>query len=657
MIEKSGARSQKSELRSQGSEVRSQRFLFCILNSVFCILLFTGCAGRWAYQRGDDFANEGKWDEAVIAFTEASQKEPDNVEYNIRLIMAKERASEYHYQKGSEAVQQDKLEEAVRELQMAVALNPANSSADSELQKAAKTKESRMHYELGLELEKQGKYAEAITEFQEAVRIDPRNAKAKAAKETAGERQKKALEEQIAKERSEKPLYSAKPITLQLKDVQLKQAFEILAKTVGLSVLFDDGVKDVRTTFFIKDSPFSRALELMLRTNNLFKKQIDDNTILVIPDTPAKRKQYEELVIQSFYLSNSDAKKAVNMLRTLLNIRQVHVNEELNSIIVRETSEKMELVKKLLDANDKADAEVYLDLELLEVNRTKIREMGLKLSQYSVTAGIAPAAGKLGDVLTLGLLKDLSDGNYLFSIPTAALNFAKSEGLVKTLANPRIRVLNRKKARFAIADRVPVAISTTTVAQTSTTGATPEYKEVGVKMDFIPTVHTESNEVTLEVKLEVSSLGEKVTLQAEGKTTEAFATRSRNAETFLRLKDGDKAVLAGLISDTERTSTSKIPFLSDIPALGALFTAKDDRTEETDILMSITPRIVRVIEILPDEDKPMPSGKEETYTGGSLPPLAPPSMPMPAPFQPPSGPPEEPSGFIPPPPPVLPMPQ
>src|SRR3989304_2180122 len=129
------------------------------------------------------------------------------------------------------------------------------------------------------------------------------------------------------------------------------------------------------------------------------------HTIFVIQDTPAKRKQYEELLIQTFYLSNSDAKKALNMVRTLLNIRQVHVNEELNSLIVRETSEKMELVKKLIEESDKADAEVYLELELLEVNRTKIKEIGLKLSQYSVTGGIAPAGGEIWGIFTLGRFK------------------------------------------------------------------------------------------------------------------------------------------------------------------------------------------------------------------------------------------------------------
>ena len=629
--------------RGQGSGARGRRvkkfLVSLLLLTIYCLLftVLTGCAGRWAYERGDDFANEGKWDEAVISFTEALQKEPDNLEYNIRLIMAKERASEYHYQKGTEAAMRDKLDDAIREFQIAATLNPSNSAADSELKKAARTKESRSRFELGLELEKQGKTTEAITEFQEAVRIDPNNTRAREAKQTAAEKQKKALEEQSAREKREKPLFSTKPVTLQLKDVQLKQAFEIFAKTVGLNILFDEGVKDVKTSFFIKDSSFSYTLELLLQTNNLFKKQIDDNTILIIPDTPAKKKQYQELLIQTFYLSNSDAKKAVNMLRTLLNIRQVHVNEELNALIVRETPEKMELIKKLIETSDKADAEVYLELELLEVNRTKVKELGMKLSQYSVSGGITSVGGKLGDILTLSTLKDLSAGNYLFSIPTAALNFAKSEGLVKTLANPRIRVLNRKKARFAIADRVPVAISTTTVAQTATTGASPEYKEVGVKMDFVPTVHTENNEVTLEVKLEVSSLGEKVTLQAGGQSTDAFTTRSRNAETFLRLKDGEKAVLAGLISDTERTSTSKLPFLADIPILGVLFKAKDDRKEETDILMSITPRIIKAMDILPDDFKPIPSGREETYTGGP----APPPMPIPdisqtAPFPNPS---------------------
>ena len=614
---------------------------YCLLLTVCCLLFFAGCAAKMAYNRGDDFASEGKWDEAVIAFTEALQREPENLEYNIRLIMAKERASESHYQKGTKALAQDNLDEAIREFQLASSLNPANSAADSELKKSVRMKESRIHYELGMELERQGKFADAITEFQEAIRIDSSNIKARNSKETARERQKKVLEEQRGREKSDKPLFSTKPVTLQLKDVPVKQAFEILAKTVDLSVLFDEGIKDTRTSFFIKDTPFNYALELMLQTNNLFKKQVGDNTILVIPDTPAKRKQYEELLIQTFYLSNSDAKKALNMVRTLLNIRQVHVNEELNSLIVRETSEKMELVKRLIEASDKADAEVYLELELLEVNRTKIKEIGLKLSQYSVTGGIAPAGGNIGDIVTLGLLKDLSDGNYLFSIPSAAINFAKSQGLVKTLANPRIRVLNRKKARFTIADRVPVAISTTTVAQTSTTGVTPEYKEVGIKMDFVPTVHTEDNEVTLEIKLEVSSLGEKVSLQTEGKSTEAFTTRSRNAETFLRLKDGEKAVLAGLISDTERTSVSKVPFLGDIPVLGALFTAKDDRKEETDILMSITPRIIRAMDVLSDEFKPIPSGKEDTYTGTVAPPAALPAMPIFMPPPPlPSGPPE-----------------
>src|SRR3989338_5621659 len=209
MMMKSGVRSQESKTGRQYA-VGSRQLLL----TVYCLLftVFMGCAAKMAYNRGDDFAGAGKWDEAVIAFTEALQKDPENLEYNIRLIMAKERASEYHYQKATDARQRDKLDDAMREFQLAVTLNPSNSVADLELKKAIKTKESRSRYELGMELEKQGKFTDAIIEFQEAVRIDPLNTRAKGAKQTAAEKQRKILEEQSAKEKREKPLFSARPV-------------------------------------------------------------------------------------------------------------------------------------------------------------------------------------------------------------------------------------------------------------------------------------------------------------------------------------------------------------------------------------------------------------------------------------------------------------
>jgi general secretion pathway protein D len=363
---------------------------------------------------------------------------------------------------------------------------------------------------------------------------------------------------------------------------------------------------------FVKDVSFQYALNLLLSTNKLFMKKISADTIIIIPKNKAKIDQYQDLMVKTFYLNNAKAKDVVNLLRSMLDVKKVYVNEILNSITLRDTPEKMKLVEKVINANDLKEAEVILDVEILEIARSNSLKYG-----WNFTPGGLSAAANVqskntaitNSGITLGELRNLTSDNIILTIPGVVVNLIKQDSDAQTLANPRVRVLNNKQAKFLIGDRIPIQTSTTQATAVGTLVSTFEYRDVGIKLGIEPTVHL-NNTVTLKMSLEISSLGDAINF-GNGQIQYKFGTR--NTDTVVNLRDGESVIVGGLIKDEERKSRIKIPVLGDIPILGKLFSSSDDGTIKTDILMTITPNIVRNME-LPDKDvQDFWSGTEEAY--------------------------------------------
>ncbi|MHB8844291.1 MAG: secretin N-terminal domain-containing protein [Nitrospirota bacterium] len=564
-----------------------------------------GCAGSRAFQRGEGYAKGGDWDMAVKEYREALTSNPKDIEYRSALLRAEETAANQHYKRARNFLKERKLDQAIVELQQAIYLNPTNVAIQGALKSVLNMKQAEEHYRAALTFMELNRMNEAINELGRSVELDPENAKYQ---DTLDKLQKTKSE---AEPDEALTLASDKPITLNFKNTNIKEVFELLAKLSGINIMFDEEVKAQPVTVFVKDVSFQYALNLLLSTNKLFMKKMSADTIIIIPKTKAKMDQYQDLVMKTFYLNSAKAKDVVNLLRSMLDTRKVYVNEVLNAVTIRDTPEKIKLVDKIIAANDLKEAEIILDVEILEIARSKTLKYGWNFSpSLSASAAIQGTGSTSPGSISLSDLRNITGDNVMLSIPGIVVNLMKQDADAQTLANPRVRVLNNKQAKFHIGDRIPIQTSTSQgVAVGGIQTSTFEYKDVGIKLNIEPNVHL-NNTVTLKMGLEISSLGDAIDF-GNGQKQYKFGTR--NTDTTINLRDGETVIIGGLIKDEERKTSNKVPLLGDIPILGKLFASSGDDMIKTDILMSITPNIVRSLE-LPDKDnQSFWSGTEEAY--------------------------------------------
>lgn len=576
-----------------------------LMLTMILIAVLGGCAGSRAFQRGERYAKGGEWDLAVKEYREALKENPQDIEYRSALLRAEETAANHHYKKARAFLKERKLDQAIIELQQALYLNPSNVAIQSALKSVLNIKQAEEHYRAALTFMELSRLNDAINELNRSVDLDPENPKYH---DTLDKLQKKKIESEPDEALT---LASDKPVTLNFKNTNIKEVFELLSKLSGINILFDEEVRAQPVTVFVKDVSFQYALNLLLSTNKLFMKKLSADTIIIIPKTKAKMDQYQDLVMKTFYLTNAKSKEVVNLLRSMLDTRKVYVNEVLNSITLRETPEKIKLVEKIIAANDLKEAEVILDVEILEIARSKTMKYGWNFNP-GLTASAAiqgSTAGSTPGSISLNDLRNVTGDNVMLSIPGVVVNLLKQDADAQTLANPRVRVLNNRQAKFHIGDRIPIQTSTVQSTATVAVTSTFEYKDVGIKLNIEPNVHLNST-VTLKMTLEISTLGDALDF---GNNQKQYKFGTRNTDTTINLRDGETVIIGGLIKDEERKSSNKIPLLGDIPILGKLFSSSDDGTIKTDILMSITPNIVRTLE-LPDKDiQAFWSGTEEAY--------------------------------------------
>lgn len=374
---------------------------------------------------------------------------------------------------------------------------------------------------------------------------------------------------------------SSKPISLEFREANLKMVFEALSRTTGINFILDKDIRnDQKTTVFIKSAPLQDVLDSLLSANQLQKKVINEDTVVIYPNTPLKAREYQELVMRTFYLANADVKQTAVLLKTMLQVKDIFTDEKINLVVIRDTPDVIRMAEQLVLAQDIADPEVVLDVEILEINRNKATELGIKYpNQLSVLSGDEA-------VLTMNTLKNLSSSE-IGVTPNPALNFRDTNGAANLLANPSIRVRNREKARIHIGDRIPVI--TSNVSSTGTISESVQYLDVGLKLEVEPSVNIE-DDVAIRIGLDVGTLGPSFTTINGSRV---FQIGTRNASTLLRLHDGETQILAGLINDQDRSDISKLPGLGDIPLLGRLFSNKAKNRTKTDVILSITPHVIR----------------------------------------------------------------
>jgi general secretion pathway protein D len=392
-----------------------------------------------------------------------------------------------------------------------------------------------------------------------------------------------------------------KPVTLEFRDAQLRQVFEALARGSAVNFVFDKDVRaDAKVTVFLRGVTLDEAVRVILSTQQLDRKVLNDSTVLIYPNTAAKQREHQELVTRSLYLVNADVKQALAMVRTMAKTRDLHADERLNALVIRDTPEVVALVEQLLASIDQPDPEVMLAVEVLEVASDKLDELGINWPDR-VEFGIPGLAGNV----TLN-----RSGEFRTSVlnPALAATLRGNSGATNLLANPTIRARNREKAKVQIGEKLPVF--STTAALNVGVSTTVTYIDVGLKLDVEPTVQLDGD-VTIKVALEVSNLLREV---AGPGGSLAYQVGTRLTTTSLRLKDGETQALAGLIKDEDRQRANGLPGLSRMPLLGSLFGVRSDSRNKTEIVMLITPRIVRNVSA-PDPNAPAVAAGTDSLPG------------------------------------------
>jgi general secretion pathway protein D len=388
---------------------------------------------------------------------------------------------------------------------------------------------------------------------------------------------------------------TAKPISLELRDVPLRSAFDILSRASGINFVFDKDVRaDLRASIVVKDATIEDAIRMILISNQLEQKILSENTVFIFPNTPQKMREHQELVVKSFYLANADVKQTANMIRTLVKTRDIFIDEKINLLVIKDTPNAVRLAERLIAAQDLAEPEVMLEVEVLEVASNRVRELGLRFPD-SVAWSLEGAAKTPG---TVTLPEWLNRGSGLVQLtstnPLFLFTLRQTDGSTSVLANPRIRVKNKEKAKIHIGDRVPV-ITTTAASAGTFVSESVTYLDVGLKLEVEPLIYLD-DEVGIKVGLEVSNIVKEV--RSTSSTTSgslAYQIGTRNATTTLRLRDGETQILAGLISNDDRRTASRVPGVGDLPTVGRLFSATKDETTKTEIVLLITPRLVRTL--------------------------------------------------------------
>jgi general secretion pathway protein D len=593
-------------------------------------LTLASCASDRAFRQGERLLAKGQTEEGLRQLEQAVRKEPNNVQYRTAYIQAREAQKNRLFAQADAALLAGSDEEAEARYRDILKLHAESPRARAALVSIDTLRSNRVLLKEAKDAFDKDQPDLARSKLRAVLARDPKQVEALALM--------KLVEEKIGKPRgAEFPKLAAiyrRPVTLQFRDAPIRTIFDALSRQSGLNFVFDKDVRtDIRLTIFSSDTPIVDSLDMLLKTGQLAKKVLNDNTLLIYPALPAKLKEYQDLVVKSFFLANTDAKQIVTLVRSMTKTRDIYIDEKLNLLVVRDTPEAVRLVEKLVAVADRPEPEVMLEVEILEVKRSRLQELGLQWpTQFSLlTPEIIPKTivGPSGEivteqvarsVLTIESLKNITSGDIGVS-PNPVLNLRKDAGDVNILANPRIRVKNKEKAKVHIGDKVPVI--TSNVTSTGVTSESVSYLDVGLKVDVEPQVYLEGD-VGIKVGLEVSNIVQQIK-SANGTLT--YQLGSRNATTVLRLKDGETQVLAGLISDEDRTGASKVPLFGDIPLLGRLFSNKRDELSKTEIVLLITPRIIRNIERPELADGEFFGGTESAASDQSLQLRASPGLP------------------------------
>lgn len=547
--------------------------------------------------RGERAAREGDWDSAVEYYRQAVQDDPDRAEYKIAYERAAYAAAAVHADRARKAEEEGRLDEALREYRRASELDASNR------QVAAKA----------------GEIERILRERIEAARPRP---------------QIERLREEARKVQAEPLLTPSSPLgPVRFVNASARDVLNFIGETTGINVLFDRDFPDRTISINVDNVTLEQALQQIMVTNQMFYKVLNERTILVAQDTVQKRQQYEDQVVRTFFLSHADAQEMQQLLIGIIRIAgtaiqpQFVANKTTNTLTVRASTGLMPIIERMLDGNDKPRAEVIIDVQILEVSRERAKQYGLNLTAYQIGGIFSPEVAPTSDPGGIApfnlntISQGVSTADFYLAVPSAILNFLESDSRTKVLAKPQLRGTEGQKVSLNLGEEVPIPSTTFTPLATGGAAANPltsfGYRTIGINVEMTPRV-TYDGDIILEVSLENSARGGDVVIA--GQALPAFS--SRKVQTKLRLRDGEPNLLAGLLREDERRALTGFPGILRLPVLQHLFGSTDTNIRQTDIVMLLTPRIVRSHELTATDLAPIYIGPQSNLSlGGGPPPL------------------------------------
>ncbi|MEE3203224.1 MAG: secretin N-terminal domain-containing protein [Acidobacteriota bacterium] len=535
----------------------------------------SSCATSHALRSGQIAEREQNYDAAVIAYARAIQENPRDRDAQLSLERARLRAAQFHYNEGRRLSQNGEWDRALSEYQVAYEFNPTMGDIERE-----------------------------IRETREAIRLE-------LSRPDDGLTELEAL---INRTRDASPDNLSLPEGIQLPDsvvfreASTRAVFSSLGQFGGVNILFDPQFRDVPISIDLRNTTFDTAIASVAATTQNFFRITAPLTVTIIPDTPNKRREYEQEIVRTFYLSHADVTETIDLLRLVIDLRRLAPVTATNSISIKDTPERIDAAAKLLKAIDKARPEVVIEVQLLEADRQTLREYGLQFANVG-TAGISAVAGLTQQSQTLDQVQRLGGSDvFIADIPSLFMRLIASDTSTRILANPHLRTADGVAATAAFGERVPVPVTTFSPIAAGGVSQQPitsfNYENIGVNIEITPRIH-HNDEVSLALDVEISNI-----------SGTGFGDLpqfgNRNIVTSIRLRDGETNVLAGLIRDDEREVLEGVPGFNRIPILGRLFGRNKTETQETDIILTLTPHVIRGIELEENDLLPFAVGRDAT---------------------------------------------
>jgi general secretion pathway protein D len=565
-------------------------------------LLAGGCATSGALRRGSDAEHRQDYDLAVVEYAKALRLRPDDGNTRAALERSKLRAAQDHFNRGRRLAATGKFDQALVEYQVAAELNPSNGDLDQELTA------TRAKLRTRIAVAREGK-TELQTLIDRARDLPPPG--------------------------MDLPAGIKMPASLTFRDATSRDVFTAISRLANISVIFDSAFRDTPVTVDLRNTTLEDALGTVAGATRTFFRVTAPKTIVVIPDTPAKRREYEEEIVKTFYLSNADLKETMDLLRMVLDARRISPTTATNALTIKDSPERIAAASRVISAIDKARPEVIIDVELIEVDRTRLQEYGLQIASPGspgLNGSVSVNGASSASGMSLSALRNLSQSDLLLaSLPSLYYRLLKSDTNTRTLANPQLRTTDGVAAQARFGEQVPVPV--TTFAPLATGGAAQQpitsfnYQNIGVNIDITPRTHHD-DDVSLQLTIAVTNIS--------GSGFGGLPTfGNREIKTIIRLRDGETNMLAGLIRDEERHSLDGLPGLSDLPMVGRLFGHTTKSTTQTDIILTLTPHIIRVLDLTEADLRPFRVGRDSLAPVAELPLLPlevpkPPELPKPA---------------------------